>query len=91
MLGDMEPGRRDLDRALELDPELRQGWLNRAALAVAEERYADAVAAFRRAEALDPAAPENDLNVGTAQLLQHIRRNGRSSWTSFSPLAANKK
>ena len=70
MLGDMEPGRRDLDRALELDPELRQGWLNRAALAVAEERYADAVAAFRRAEALDPAAPENDLNVGTAQLLQ---------------------
>ena len=70
MLGDMEPGRRDLDRALALDPELRQGWLNRAALAVAEERYDDAVAAFRRAEALDPAAPENDVNVGTALLLQ---------------------
>lgn len=70
MLGDMEPGRRDLDRALALDPELRQGWLNRAALAVAEERYADAVTAFRRAEALDPAAPDNDLNVGAALLLQ---------------------
>ena len=70
MLGDLEAGRRDLDRALVLDPTLRQGWLNRAAVAVAEERYDDALAAFLHAEELDPRAPENDLNVGTVQLLQ---------------------
>ena len=70
MLGDVEAGRHDLDRALVLDPKLRQGWLNRAALAVSEERYDDALAAFNRAEELDPRAPENDLNVGTVLLLQ---------------------
>jgi tetratricopeptide (TPR) repeat protein len=70
MLGEVEAGREDLDRALVLDPELRQGWLNRAGLAVAEERYADALAAFRRAEELDPRAPENDLNLGAVLLLQ---------------------
>ena len=53
MLGDVEAGRRDLDRALVLDPQLRQGWLNRAAVAVSEERYDDALAAFRHAEELD--------------------------------------
>lgn len=70
MLGDVDGGRDDLDRALRLDPELRQGWLNRAGLAVSEERYDDALAAFRRAEGLDPRAPENDLNIGTVLLLQ---------------------
>lgn len=70
MLGDLDAGRRDLDRALALDPTLRQGWLNRAALAVSEERYAQALEAFRRAEKLAPQAPENDLNVGTVLLLQ---------------------
>ena len=70
MLGDMEAGRRDLDRALVLDPELHQGWLNRAALAVSEERYDDALAAFRRAEEIDPRAPENDLNAGAVLLLK---------------------
>jgi tetratricopeptide (TPR) repeat protein len=70
MLGEVEAGREDLDRALVLDPELRQGWLNRGGLAVAEERYADALAAFQQAEQLDPRAPENDLNIGAVQLLQ---------------------
>lgn len=70
MLGETATGRQDLDRALALDPELRQGWLNRAALGVAEERYADALTAFRRAETLDSDAPENDLNIGTVLLLQ---------------------
>ncbi len=70
MTGDVERGRRDLDRALELDPGLRQGWLNRAALDLSEQRYAEALAAFERARELDPAAPENDLNVGVVKLLQ---------------------
>ncbi len=70
MLDEMETGRRDLERALELDPSLRRGWLNRAALDLADENHAAALEAFRRAEALDPTASDNSLNIGTALLLQ---------------------
>ena len=49
MMDEMETGRRDLERALELDPSLRQGWLNRAALDLADEDHAAALEAFRRA------------------------------------------
>ena len=70
MLGDVEAGRRDLDRSLSLDPGQRRGWLNRAALAISEERYDDALQAFLTAEKLDPKAPENDLNIGAVLLLQ---------------------
>jgi tetratricopeptide (TPR) repeat protein len=67
---DLAGGKQDLDRALELDPALRQGWLNRAGLEVAAKRYDAALAAFGRAEKLDPRAPENDLNIGAVLLLQ---------------------
>ena len=67
---DLAGGKKDLDRALELDPTLRQGWLNRAAFEVAGKRYDAALAAFGRAETLDPRAPENDLNIGAVFLLQ---------------------
>lgn len=70
MLGEADGGRRDLERALELDPSLRQGWLNRAALDLAEERYDAAFEAFRRAEALDPQAVDNHLNLGAVELLR---------------------
>lgn len=67
---DLEGGRRDLDRALELDPDLRQGWLNRAGLDIAGKRYDSALASLARAEQLDPAAADNDLNIGAVLLLQ---------------------
>lgn len=67
--GEAAVGRRDLARALELDPTLREGWLTLGALEVAEERWEAALGAFRRAEALDPAAADNDLNIGAVQLL----------------------
>lgn len=70
MLGDLAAGRRDLERSLALDPDQRQGWLNLGALAVSEERYDDALQAFRRAEALDPRAADNDLNIGALLLLK---------------------
>lgn len=60
----------ELDRALELDPDLRQGWLNRGALELAEGDYAAAQRAFEEAERIDPSAGDNDLNIGTALLLQ---------------------
>ncbi len=67
---DLAGGKQDLDRALELDPTLRQGWLNRAGLEVAAKRYDAALAAFAQAEKLDPRAPENDLDIGAVLLLQ---------------------
>lgn len=70
MLGDVEAGRRDLERSLELDPGQRQAWLNRAALDLAEERLDEALEALERARDLDPAAPENDLNIGAVRLLK---------------------
>ena len=70
ILGEMETGRRDLERALKLDPALRQGWLNRAALDLADGNQAAALEAFRRAEALDPSASDNSLNIGAVLLLQ---------------------
>lgn len=70
MLGEIEAGRADLDRALALDPKQRRAWLNRAALDLAGADYAAALEAFRRAESLDPRAPDNDLNIGAVLLLQ---------------------
>lgn len=69
VLGEAAAGRRDLARALEVDPSLREGWLTLGGLEVAEERWAAARAAFARAEALDPAAADNDLNIGAVELL----------------------
>ena len=70
VLGEMEAGQADLTRALEIDPALRQGWLNQAALALAGDDHEAALEAFRRAEQLDPAAADNSLNIGAVLLLQ---------------------
>ena len=68
--GEIDACRTDLDQALALDPGLRQGWLNRAGLAIAEKRYDDAIAALAQAEQLDPAASDNAINLGAVYLLQ---------------------
>jgi len=68
MLGDAR-GKEDLDRAIALEPTLRQAWLDRAAVAVAEKRYAAALADFEQARALDPADADGILNIGVVQLL----------------------
>jgi len=80
---DLAGGGRDLDRALELDPTLRQGWLHRAAIEVAGRRYDAALAAFARAEKLDPRAPENDLNIGAVLLLQGKLQAANSRFESY--------
>lgn len=70
MTADLDGGRADLDRSLQIDPGLRQAWLNRAALDIADKRYAPALEALQRAEQLDPSAMDNDLNIGAVLLLQ---------------------
>lgn len=68
--GDLAACRRDLDAALAADGNLRQGWLNRSALAIAEQRWDDALAALDRAEQIDPAAADNGLNQGAVLLMK---------------------
>ena len=68
--GELDDCRKDLDQALALDPTLRQGWLNRAGLAIAEKRYDDAITALAQAEKLDPSAADNAINLGAVYLLQ---------------------
>ena len=69
-LADLAACKADLDLALKLDPTLRQGWLNRSALAIADGRYDDAKAALLEAEKLDPAAVDNAVNLGAVDLLR---------------------
>ena len=70
MLGRIEPGRRDLEEALAKDPNLRQAWLNRAALDIADGDLDRALEALGRARALDPQAADTDLNIGAVLLMQ---------------------
>lgn len=69
-LGELEACKADLEQALKIDATLRQGWLNRSAIAIAEERYDEALAALTEAERLEPGATDNDLNIGAVQLLR---------------------
>ena len=68
MLGEAS-GKDDLDKAIALDPTLRQAWLDRAAVAVSEKRYDAALADFEKARALDSADADGILNIGAVQLL----------------------
>ena len=70
LAGDHAAGFRDLERALELDPTLRQGWLNLAGFEIAEGRYGEAYKALLKARDLDPSASDNDLNLGAVLILQ---------------------
>jgi tetratricopeptide (TPR) repeat protein len=70
MAGDEKTGKRDLDKALAADPALRQAWLNRAALAIAEQRYDAAWSDLWRAQEIDPRATDNDINLGVVELLR---------------------
>jgi len=68
--GDLDGGKKDLERSLAIDPGQRQAWLNRGALDLAEKRYDRALEAFGEGEKLDPKAPDNDVNLGAVLLLK---------------------
>lgn len=70
MGGDLALGFGDLERALEIDPSLRQGWLNLAGLEIAEGRLDAAHKALVKAQQLDPSAPDNHLNIGAVLVLK---------------------
>ncbi|MCP3956393.1 MAG: tetratricopeptide repeat protein [bacterium] len=70
MAGDLASGFDDLQKALDLDPGLRRGWLNLAGLEIAERQYQAAYDALLEAQKLDPRAADNDLNLGAVLVLQ---------------------
>ena len=70
MVSDVDGGFKDLQRALRIDPTLRQAWLNLAGLEIAEQRYGAAYDALVEAQKLDPSAADNDLNLGAVLLMQ---------------------
>ena len=95
MVGDLQTGRSDLEMALEIDPTMRQAWLNRAGLDLSEGKYDAALEALTKAKDLDPAAIDNDLNLGVVLVLKgdlepasqhfaaHIQRSGGSAEAYF--------
>lgn len=83
LVGQTDAGRRDLDRALALDPRQRQAWLNHAGLAIAEQRWSDALASLGKARELDPNAMDNALNIGAVQLLSGDLTAATASFRSY--------
>ncbi len=69
VLGDAAAGRLALERSLEMEPDLRDGWITLGALDLAEGRLEEALASFRRAQELDPAADDNLVNLGATYIL----------------------
>ena len=47
----------------------REAWLNSAGLNLADQNYDGALEDFKRAEQLDPAAADNDVNIGAVLIL----------------------
>lgn len=69
MLGELRSGGADLEQAVQDDPTLREAWLNLAGLEIAEEDYGQALGLLEKARALDPAAPDVQLNIGAVMLM----------------------
>lgn len=100
MLGDLEGGFKDLQRAIRTDPALRQAWLNLAGLEIAEGRYPAARDALIEARELDPSALDNELNLGAVVVLmgdleqaaehfaEYLRRAGATAEAHFQ-IASN--
>lgn len=99
LLGELKTGGNDLEEALRRDPTLRRGWLNLAALDIAEGKYAVAYEYFKKAQALDPSAPDSYLNLGaclmmmgrSAEAREHFDRylSMRSTAVDYYLVAAN--
>ena len=69
MLGELRSGGADLEQAVREDPSLREAWLNLAGLEIAEADYSAALGFLEKARALDPNAPDVQLNIGAVLLM----------------------
>lgn len=83
MIGDHDIGVVDLREALRLDPTLRQGWINLAAVEMTVERYEPAHQALLEARKLAPDAPDNDLNLGAVLLFLDRHEEAESHFARY--------
>lgn len=81
--GDVAAAYEHLEKALELDPTLRQGWMNLAGLEIAQREYASALSALEKARELDPEAEDNHLNLGAVHVLMGNEREARSHFDRY--------
>ncbi|MEM9599166.1 MAG: tetratricopeptide repeat protein [Acidobacteriota bacterium] len=86
MLGELKAGAADLEKALDDDPTLRQGWLNLAGLEIAEGNYPEAHDALVKARDLDPRASDAHLNLGAVLILMGRRPDARTSFDRYLEL-----
>lgn len=69
MLGEIKTGAADLEKAVSLDPQLRQAWLNLAGLKIAQGQFEAAHGLLVKARDLDPNARDNHLNLGAVLMM----------------------
>lgn len=69
LMGELKTGGFDLEEAVRRDPTLRRGFMNLAALEIAEAKYASAYEYFKKAQALDPKAADSYLNLGACLMM----------------------
>ncbi|MEM1178667.1 MAG: tetratricopeptide repeat protein [Acidobacteriota bacterium] len=69
MLGELKAGGADLEKAVAEDPSLREGWMNLAGLEIAEGNFQEALGLLEKAQALEPQAPDIQLNMGAVMLM----------------------
>ena len=86
MLGELKAGAADLEKAVERDPTLRQGWLNLAGLEIAEGKYDQALGLLQKAHDLDPSAPDSHLNLGAVKVLLGQRVEARDHFDRYLEL-----
>lgn len=88
LLGELKAGGNEIEEALGRDPTLRRGWLNLAALDIAEGKYAVAYESFKKAQALDPNAPDSYLNLGACLMMMGRSAEAREHFDRYLSLRA---
>lgn len=69
LLGELKTGGADLEEAVKRDPTLRRGWMNLAALDIAEGKFASAYEFLKKAQELEPSAPDSYMNLGACLIM----------------------
>jgi len=88
-MGELKTGGNDLEEALKRDPTLRRGWMNLAALEIAEAKYASAYEYFKKAQALDPQAADSYLNLGACLMMMGRSAEARDHFDRYLALQSS--
>lgn len=86
LMGELKTGGSDLEEAVKRDPSLRRGFLNLAALEIAEAKYSSAYEYFKKAQALDPSAPDSYLNLGACLMMMGKSAEAREHFDRYLSL-----